>query len=149
MGQISWFSHWCIVELLIVHPIGNGYHIWFSKCVVHMLAECWIECRPSFPSRTHAFSSRLSTLNRFPLLSQQLYGSSMVGCPLESLSHVFDWSVKILSFCFWSIYVIFTSHHLEIMLEFALNHFSLMSLRWIRIHWLSSFPIISTQCKDD
>lgn len=68
-------------------------------------------------------------------------------CPLESLSHIFNWSVKVFSFSNWSMQVIFTRHNLEIMLEFSFNHFSLMSLWWFWVHWLSSFPVISTLWK--
>jgi hypothetical protein len=138
MCQISWLSHRCIVELLIVHSIGY----WVSlECVEHMITIGVVETRSCRPSITHALSSWSSTCKSCSLLSHQMYWSSVMWGELESLSNVWNRSVKVFSFCFWSIIIVFTSHDLEIVLEITFYHFCLVSLWWLWINWLSSFPI--------
>ena len=142
MSKISRFFHWCIVELLIIHTVCNWDYAWLDLSVEHMITESCIKSGTSFPCRAHALSPWNSALDRFSLLSQKLYGSSVKRCELESLCRIFYRSIKIFSFCFWSIIVVFTCHHLEIMLILVFYHFNLMSLWWFWVYWLSSLPII-------
>ena len=60
----------------------------------------------------------------------------------KSLFGIFYRSIKIFSFSFWSIKIIFACHYLEISCKGLFNIFCNVSLRWLRIDRLSSFPII-------
>ena len=56
--------------------------------------------------------------------------------------HICYGLIKILTFSSWSIYVIFACHHLKIMPECLFRFFENLSINWIWIYRLSSFPII-------
>ena len=50
--------------------------------------------------------------------------------------------IKIFTFCFRSIYIIFARHYLEIVSESLLRFFKYLSFQWIWVYGLSSFPIV-------
>ena len=50
--------------------------------------------------------------------------------------------IKIFTFCFRSIYVIFARHYLEILSECLFRLFKNLSFNWIWVHRLSSLPIV-------
>ena len=60
----------------------------------------------------------------------------------KSLVHIIDGSIKIFTFCHWSIDIIFTSHYLKVFTELSLNIFGLKFIWRIRVNRLATIPII-------
>ena len=56
--------------------------------------------------------------------------------------HIIDGSIKIFTFCYWSIDIIFTSHYLKVFTELSLNIFGLIFIWRIRVNRLATLPII-------
>ena len=56
--------------------------------------------------------------------------------------HIIDGSIKIFTFCHWSIDIIFTSHYLKVFTELSLNIFGLKFIWRIRVNRLATIPII-------
>ena len=56
--------------------------------------------------------------------------------------HIIDGSIKIFTFCHWSIDIIFTSHYLKVFTELSLNIFGLIFIWRIRVNRLATIPII-------
>ena len=56
--------------------------------------------------------------------------------------HIIDGSIKIFTFCHWSIDIIFTSHYLKVFTELTLNILGLKFIWRIRVNRLATIPII-------
>ena len=59
-----------------------------------------------------------------------------------TLVHIWEGSIEEFSFLLWSVIIIFTIHHLEVILETLFNLFNNITLWGIWVNWLSSIPII-------
>lgn len=79
-------------------------------------------------------------------VARELDGPLVDWCELESLTIEVDWSVKILTFCFWAVHVVFACHYLEIILIMILDGFRNKTLLGLWVNWLSAVPVISKNC---
>jgi len=60
----------------------------------------------------------------------------------KALMHVREWSIEVFPLVNRAVIIIFTVHHMEIILESRLYLFDNITFRSIWINWLSSFPVV-------
>ena len=75
-------------------------------------------------------------------ISRYFYRTFMKWRERISLFKKLNRFIKIFSFSFWIIQIVFTVHNMKIFFKLLFILFNILSFRWIRIYRLSSFPKI-------